>query len=185
MSLWGQSVPSATSGRRFVPGAIGALLALVRSVPGSWPPQAASIARSRAEAPLRCDERLMRFYCDGVFSTSTGCPVHGHRASVTNRKDLANTDSGEPYARLPLPTILFAAQERLRAKRVLLSSRHSPLPSMSASILRLPSMVGCNIRRFRPPRKRLFLPPSPGATDKSVRGPVQGVGRRFFRRACS
>jgi hypothetical protein len=59
------------------------------------------------------------------------------------------------YARRRADNIA-AGKERLPEKRVFSSTRHSPLPSKSASILRPPSIVGCAMQALPPPSEAPF-----------------------------
>jgi hypothetical protein len=84
-----------------------ALLAPVRRVPDLWPPHAASIARCRAEVPWRALRGTSAArYCDWVFFPALSVPRPRSLSVGGDGKDPANTDSGEPYARLLLATIL-------------------------------------------------------------------------------
>jgi len=59
------------------------------------------------------------------------------------------------YARRRADNIA-AGKEQLPEKRVFFSTRHSPLPSKSVSILRPPSLVGCAMQALPPPSEAPF-----------------------------
>jgi hypothetical protein len=75
-------------------------------------------------------------------------------ASSDNWRALLNAQDLTPaacpsYARRRADNI--AGKEQLPEKRVFSSTRHSPLPSKSVSILRPPSIVGCAMQALPPP----------------------------------